>query len=108
MSRREPPLTDREALLASLEDTNKARDEDVTYFASCNACTAGVDITVSWSDGEPGTPPKGAMLLALSWDNVADLALRYGRSLNSDSVATMADAVAEHQEGDVSVAGGGE
>ena len=105
---REPPLTDREALLASLEDTNSARDEDVTYFASCNACTAGVDITVSWSDGEPGTPPRGVKLLALSWDNVADLALRYGRPIDTDAVAAIGAAVDEHKEGDASVAGGGE
>ena len=62
----------------------------VVHFASANACAVGLDIVVSWSDGEPGSAPDGMKVFKMTWDEVVELVLERGIDLADDAVATMA------------------
>ena len=44
-------------------------------------CTHGVDLVVSFSDGEPGSDVQGARVLQLTWDEVIELVLKRGKDV---------------------------
>ncbi len=66
----------------------------VVRFPSCNACTHGVDLVVSWSDGEPGSDVQGAKALQLTWDDVIELVLERGKDVPELTLNTAAKVAA--------------
>ncbi len=44
-------------------------------------CTHGVDLVVSFSDGEPGSDVQCARVLQLTWDEVIELVLKRGKDV---------------------------
>ncbi len=66
----------------------------MVHFPSCNVCTHGVDLVVSFSDGEPGSDPQGAKVLQLTWDDIVELVLERGKDVPELTLDAMTKAAA--------------
>ncbi len=94
---------DKAALLAEFVQRRQQREEagdELVYYASASACEIGLDLIVSWSDGEEGSEPTGCKMLQLTWQEIAELALMFGRGLLPGTLRAACEMVAVEKERD--------